>query len=99
MGCANNLAYLRRYGFQTFDQWWDESYDEIEDPIARLQAVVQIVRDISKLSNADLEKMLVDMQSVLNHNHSWFYSEEFLDLVWGELKENLTLAVDKIYTK
>jgi hypothetical protein len=99
LGCANNLAYLRRYGFRTFDQWWDESYDEIEDPIARLQAVVQIVRDISELSDADLEKMLLDMQLVLNHNHSWFYSKEFLDLVWDELKQNLTLAIDKIYAK
>jgi len=99
LGCANNLAYLKRYGFRTFDQWWDESYDEIKDPVARLQAVVRIVKDISELSNGKLEKMLVDMQSVLDHNYSWFYSKQFLDLVWDELKENLTSAIDKIYAK
>ena len=99
LGCANNLAYLKRYGFRTFDQWWDESYDEINDPVARLQAVVRIVKDISDLSNGKLEKMLVDMQSVLDHNYRWFYSKEFLDLVWNELKENLTSAIDKIYAK
>jgi hypothetical protein len=99
LGCTNNLAYLKRYGFQTFDQWWDESYDEINDPVARLQAVVRIVKDISELSNGKLEKMLADMQSVLDHNYHWFYSKEFLDLVWGELEENLTSAIDKIYAK
>jgi hypothetical protein len=33
VGPAHNLEYLRSYGFQTFDYWWDESYDEIEDPV------------------------------------------------------------------
>jgi hypothetical protein len=94
LGCANNLQYLRDYGFRTFDRWWDEGYDSIEDPILRLQAVVNIVKDISNRSDKELEDLLVDMQSVLDHNYNWFYSQEFLDLVWQELETNLTAAID-----
>jgi hypothetical protein len=94
LGCAFNLRYLRSYGFKTFDSWWDESYDVVIDPVARLQAVVSIIRDISAMSDTDLESMLQGMQHVLDYNYELFYSRRFVDATWNELAENLahTLA-------
>ena len=94
LGCAFNLRYLRSYGFKTFDSWWDESYDVVIDPVARLQAVVGIIRDISAMSDSDLESMLQGMQHVLDYNYELFYSRRFVDTIWNELAENLehTLA-------
>ena len=94
LGCAFNLKYLRSYGFKTFDCWWDESYDVIVDPIARLQAVVRIIKEISEMSNADLELMLQGMHNVLDYNYELFYSRKFVDVIWNELEQNLehTLA-------
>jgi hypothetical protein len=94
LGCAFNLRYLRSYGFKTFDSWWDESYDVIIDPVARLTAVVKIIREISAMSNADLESMLQGMQHVLDYNYELFYSRRFVDTIWNDLAENLehTLA-------
>ena len=94
LGCAFNLRYLRSYGFKTFDSWWDESYDVVIDPVARLQAVVGIVREISAMSDQDLESMLQGMQHVLDYNYELFYSRRFVDSIWNELEENLkhTLA-------
>jgi len=94
LGCTFNLRYLRSYGFKTFDSWWDESYDVVIDPVARLQAVVRIVREISAMSNSDLESMLQGMQHVLDYNYELFYSRGFVDTIWNELAENLehTLA-------
>ena len=89
LGCANNLKYLRSYGFKTFDAWWDESYDSIEDPIERLQAVVKIINDICAMSNEELTAMLRAMQHVLDYNYNRFYSKEFIDYCWNELTENL----------
>lgn len=89
LGCANNLKYLRSYGFKTFDAWWDESYDQIEDPIDRLQAVVKIINDICSMSDKDLTAMLRAMQHVLDYNYNRFYSKEFIDYCWNELAENL----------
>ena len=96
LGCANNLKYLRNYGFKTFDAWWDESYDSITDPILRLQAVVKIINDICAMSNEDLTAMLHAMQHVLDYNYNRFYSKEFVDYCWNELTENLEQALAQL---
>ena len=95
LGCANNLEYLKSYGFKTFDTWWDESYDNIQDPIERLKAVVDILENICNHDNNTLENKLVEMQSVLEHNYNLFYSKDFIDNAWLELKEQLRLSVGK----
>lgn len=95
LGCANNLEYLKSYGFKTFDAWWDESYDNIQDPIARLQAVVDQIENICKLDNETLQNTLVEMQSVLDHNYNLFYSQDFIDNAWQDLKKQLRLSVGK----
>lgn len=93
LGCAYNLAYLKEYGFKTFDKWWDESYDNIEDPIDRLQAVVSVLEKICQLDNESLHNLLLDMQSVLDHNYNLFYSENFIQDAWGELQIKINNAV------
>ena len=95
LGCANNLEYLKSYGFKTFDAWWDESYDNIQDPIARLQAVVDQIENICKLDNETLQNTLVEMQSVLDHNYNLFYSQDFINNAWQDLKKQLRLSVGK----
>lgn len=93
MGCANNLAYLKSYGFKTFDKWWDESYDTIENPVERIRAVVSIIESICNKSNNELEALLLDMEDTLNYNYNLFNSKEFLDSVWNELSTNLITAL------
>jgi hypothetical protein len=68
-----NLAYLKSYGFQTFDQWIDESYDNIQDPDQRLQAIVDQTSRLCAMSDSELRQMHQEMQPVLEHNfnHLW----------------------------
>ena len=89
LGCANNLAYLKSYGFKTFDAWWDEGYDQIEDPLKRIQAVVKIVNDICNMSTQELEHLLVDMSETLNYNYNLFYSRNFVNDAWEEVKMSM----------
>jgi hypothetical protein len=89
VGCAHNLAYLRSYGFKTFDRWIDETYDTIEDPIERMHAIGAVLLDISNRSLDDLQAMLYEMQEVLEHNYNLFYSQEFVDRCWNELFDNI----------
>jgi hypothetical protein len=96
LGCANNLQYLKSYGFKTFDAWWDESYDKTTDPIQRLQQVVKIIESICSRSVTELQNTLIEMQSVLDHNYNLFYSKEFIDNIWHELKINLQSAVAQL---
>lgn len=93
IGPAHNLAYLREYGFETFGNWWDESYDTIEDPVTRLKAATQVLSDICKHDLVELEAMLKDMRDVLDYNYHRFYSHDFVDTVWKELTENLKFSV------
>lgn len=94
VGPAHNLKYLRSYGFQTFGKWFNESYDDIEDPIERMHAIGQLLLDLSNRSLDDLTEILHEMIPVLEHNYNRFYSNELLDDCWNELKTNLEKSFD-----
>jgi hypothetical protein len=86
-GCAHNLEYLRGYGFRTFADYWDESYDTIEDPVLRLQAIAQVLKG---LEGQDLHTMLLDMQPILEHNYNLFNDHKFVEREWNKLTGDLT---------
>jgi hypothetical protein len=88
-GPAHNLRYLKSYGFQTFDRWFDESYDDVEDPVERIAAIGRTMESICQFSLAQLQDQLLEMQPVLEHNYQLFNSPEFLDHCWSELTDNL----------
>jgi hypothetical protein len=84
-----SLAYLRSYGFKTFGDWWDESYDTIEDPTERMQAIADIVNSIGNKSLEELETMRMEMASVLEHNFRHFY-ENIPAICLDELRKGIT---------
>lgn len=87
-----NLAYLKSYGFRTFDQWIDESYDTIRDPDRRLQAIVNQTQRLCAMSNSELRQMHRDMQSVLEHNFNHLWGD-FKHQIVNELVDNFEYAV------
>ena len=89
LGCAHNLEYLRSYGFKTFSDFWDESYDTIEDPIKRIEAVVKILKDLSKMSPEEQKELLLKMEPILEHNYQLFNSPDFVRNEWLSLKNKL----------
>lgn len=87
-----NLAYLRSYGFETFDRWIDESYDNIQDPDQRLQAIVDQTQRLCSMNRAELQDMHREMQPVLEHNFQHFYGD-FKKKIVNELVDNLETQV------
>jgi hypothetical protein len=87
-----NLAYLKSYGFQTFDRWIDESYDNIEDPDQRLQAIVNQTQRLCAMSDSDLREMHQEMQPVLEHNFDHLWSG-FRHQIVDELVNNFEKCV------
>ena len=83
-----SLAYLRSYGFKTFGDWWDESYDTIEDPQQRMQSIADIVNAIGAKSLEELETMRMEMASVLEHNFRHFY-ENIPAICLDELRKGI----------
>jgi hypothetical protein len=90
------LEYLRTFGFKTFDRWWDESYDQCQDPIERINMVTKILENLCKLSNEEIQDMLFEMEEILEYNYSLFYSQKFINLIWDELKTNLSTAIAQV---
>ena len=87
-----NLAYLKSYGFQTFDRWIDESYDNIRDPDQRLQAIVDQTQRLCALSRSELQQMHQEMQPVLDHNFNHLWSG-FRHQIVDELVNNFETCV------
>jgi len=63
------LKKLHHSGYQTFAQWWDESYDDIIDPIERMKVITDVILKISRLNRRQLMDMYEEMKPVLLHNY------------------------------
>jgi hypothetical protein len=87
-----NLAYLKSYGFQTFDRWIDEGYDNIQDPDQRLQAIVDQTQRLCAMSDTELREMHQEMQPVLEHNFNHFWTG-FKRQIVNELVDNFETCV------
>jgi hypothetical protein len=92
--CATHgsLAYLKQYGFKTYESVWDETYDSIQDPCLRLQAIVDLMKCISQLSPDKKNVVMQQAQQIADYNRSWFFSQEFFEKIICELKQNLHKA-------
>ena len=86
---AGSLAYLREYGFQTFDHVWDESYDTIEDPYQRMQAVAQLLHSLHTMTPEQRQRIHEQCVSTVEHNYHHFYSGGFAQVLWQELQAML----------
>jgi hypothetical protein len=69
MGPAGYLGNLKRMGFKTFNNWWDESYDNYSD-YNRLRQIKLVLENIFKLNNDDLHSLLLNMQDTLEYNRN-----------------------------
>lgn len=64
----HTLHYLKMQGFETFSDFWDESYDAMEDHESRLFAIFKIIDQISNMSIGQLKEMYNKMLPILEHN-------------------------------
>ena len=91
-----SLQYLRDYGFRTFDSIWNETYDTIEDPYQRMQAILRTMREIIAWSDVQRRDNVRLMAQIADHNHKHFFSQDFFNQVIDELGTNMTMAFDQI---
>ena len=73
VGSQYFLQRLRRLGFRTFIDFWDEGYDEYE-PGQRIREIERLLAQISAWSADTLAQKLQDMQPILAHNLEVFQS-------------------------
>ena len=91
-GC---LDYLKSYGFKTFDGLIDESYDQIQDPLQRLNAIVEELKRLSALDRVSKNNLWNELYKISYYNHKHFFSQAFDDTVISEFVENFNAALQK----
>jgi hypothetical protein len=78
-GAPGFLRQLRDFGFKTFDEFIDESYDDIDDPIERGIALMQTLTSIVKLSDHEFSTLLDKCKIIVEHNRRLLTNKEFMD--------------------
>ena len=68
----HTLEYFKIFGYQTFSDFWDESYDDIEDHGERLARIFTIIQDLLKKPIEELREVYKEMMPVLEHNRQLF---------------------------
>jgi hypothetical protein len=96
--CATygSLEYLRKYGFKTFGDIIDESYDNIKDPYHRMLAIINVMKSISSWTQEQQQANLIKIQSITDHNQQHFFSDVFFNHVVDELEINFSRAFKQL---
>jgi hypothetical protein len=92
---AGTLEYLKGYGFKTFSSVIDESYDSIQDPDDRINAVVEQLRWYCSRSATEKSRVIDALTPVIEHNFQHFYGD-FKHIITNELISNAQTAFKSI---
>jgi hypothetical protein len=78
------LTLLKKMGFETYQNIFDESYDHIRDFDSRLDAIIK------NIDNFKVEPYDSETQRRLRHNHNHFFNQELVeDRITTEIVEPL----------
>lgn len=86
---AGSLEYMRRYGFKTFGNVFDESYDTETDDILRVEKITKLLKDLDNLSLKERQEIHRACLPVVEHNYNHFYAGGLTNILWQELNQML----------
>lgn len=69
VGATGTLKAIRAMGYKTFNDFWDESYDLIEDPRQRITKIIQVCREIASWDNNKIIDFRRKVKPILDHNY------------------------------
>ena len=79
IGIRGSLRELKRQGFKTFDTWWDESYDDIENITDRMDFVCKLLLELQTKSKEQWLTIYTEMNMVLEHNYNHLNSCNWIE--------------------
>lgn len=62
------IEYIKSMGFKTFDQFWDESYDDCYDHEERMSKILKVIDYVDQKSIEELRLIYEQMTDILEHN-------------------------------
>ena len=82
---AGSLAYLRQYGFKTFDSVWNESYDTEQEDTLRISKLSRLLKRLDQQTEQEKNDMFKKCIPIIEHNWNHFYGGGFEKILWAEL--------------
>lgn len=73
VGNCGTLKKLREFGFQTYSNIFDETYDLIEDDVQRWEAVLSEVAKLSKLPRHEYIELYHEAKHITEFNYNMMY--------------------------
>jgi hypothetical protein len=89
VGTQGSLRYLRSYGFKTFGEFWDESYDDEPNDQLRIKKIANTLKQLNDLEPQHKDAIFHSAQEVIQHNWNHFYHGGFEAVLWQELQDML----------
>jgi hypothetical protein len=90
-----SLEYLRSYGFETFSEIWDESYDLEGNHDRRRRMIADLIENLCSLDDNKFCNVLKKCQKIVEHNRQHFYSDKFEVRLLKELDTNIISAYNQ----
>ena len=86
-----SLEFLKSYGFLTYSDYIDESYDKEKDSTKRMKLLIDSMKEVCKITDWR------PLYEIAEYNSRWFFSNEFYNMIISELKNNLDDAAKKAF--
>jgi len=96
LSTPGSLNHLKSYGFKTFDKFWDETYDDISDPVKRMEMVIKTMMSIQNLTEKNKNAMYKEIKEITDYNQQLFFSDKFFESLINEFKTNFLEALDEV---
>ena len=75
IGVTGSLKAMRDMGFKTFSEFWDESYDDEDEPRYRLWKIMQLCREIATWDNEKIIDFKRKVKPILEHNFNTVFTD------------------------
>lgn len=69
-GVSGVLKGIKQFGFKTFNDFWDESYDDIMDSTQRMQLIMKIISDIASWDQQKILEFRRNVKPILDYNYN-----------------------------
>ena len=86
------------FGFKTFDKFWDESYDDVDDARVAIKIIIDNLKYLQSLPFNKLQNMLIDMKDILIHNNTVALKYLSGDEPWKFVMQNFHKGLTKSWT-
>jgi hypothetical protein len=75
VGPPHMLKFLRTAGFKTFSEFWDESYDDIENHHERMATILSLIQKLANMTEEEKIELSNKVKDIVEYNFNQFINK------------------------